>query len=83
MNQHHDTIISLVTTLAPDRGAAVDRHSELVDDLGYDSPRKMELIASIEKHLQIAVPPPQHPIDTVDDLLHWIDDVLTLRRGLP
>ena len=81
MNQHHDAIISLVASLAPDRGVPVGRHTELVDDLGYDSPRKMELVASIEKHLQIAVPPPQHPIDTVDDLLRWIDTISTPRQA--
>ena len=81
MNQHDDAIISLVATLAPDRGVPVGRQTELVDDLGYDSPRKMELVASIEKHLQIAVPAPQHPIDTVDDLLRWINTISTPRQA--
>ena len=83
MSEHDDAIISLVASLAPDRGGVVGRQSELVDDLGYDSPRKLELVASIEKHLETSVPAPQHSVDTVDDLLRWVDGVLASQARLP
>ena len=48
MSSVNDSVVSIVTRLAPDRMAPVTADSHLVDDLGYDSPRKMELVATLD-----------------------------------
>lgn len=65
-------IISVVASLAPDRLAPVTIDSHLVDDLGYDSPRKMELVATLENHLQTPLEEPDAPIETVREVVDWV-----------
>jgi acyl carrier protein len=65
-------VLSVVTSLAPDRLAPVTPESDLVDDLGYDSPRKMELVASLEALLGQQIPNPVDPVYTVGDVVAWV-----------
>jgi acyl carrier protein len=73
VNSLDESVVSIVTRLAPDRMAPVTRDSHLVDDLGYDSPRKMELVATLESHLQVRLKDPETPIDTVREVLDWVN----------
>lgn len=76
MNYSNDgfeaAVVGLVASLAPDRLAPVTVASDLVDDLGYDSPRKMELVAVLEDFLGQRLPDPGAPIETVEDVLTWV-----------
>lgn len=65
-------VLSVVTSLAPDRLAPVTLESDLVDDLGYDSPRKLELVVSLEGLLEQQIPNPAKPVETVADVVAWI-----------
>jgi acyl carrier protein len=69
----NDSVVSIVTRLAPDRMAPVTADSHLVDDLGYDSPRKMELVATLESHLKRRLKDPETPIDTVGEVIAWVE----------
>ncbi len=53
--------------------APVTRDSHLVDDLAYDSPRKMELVATLESHLQMRLTDPDVPVETVHDVIKWVN----------
>lgn len=66
-------ILSIVASLAPDRMAPVTPQSDLVDDLGYDSPRKMELVVTLESHLDQQLPDPTEPVVTVADVMAWVN----------
>jgi acyl carrier protein len=69
----NESVVSIVTRLAPDRMAPVSTDSHLVDDLGYDSPRKMELVATLESHLNMRLEDPRTPIDTVREVVDWVN----------
>ncbi|WAC90032.1 acyl carrier protein [Mycobacterium sp. Aquia_213] len=69
----NDSVVSIITRLAPDRMAPVGTDSHLVDDLGYDSPRKMELVATLESHLKMRLKDPETPIDTVREVIDWVN----------
>ncbi|SOX52943.1 acyl carrier protein, partial [Mycobacterium ahvazicum] len=69
----NDSVVSIVTRLAPDRMAQVTGDSHLVDDLGYDSPRKMELVATLESHLKMRLKDPETPLDTVGEVVDWVN----------
>lgn len=71
-NALDSTVLSLVASLAPDRMSAVTADSDLVDDLGFDSPRKLELVAALETHLGQRIPDPVEPVQTVGDVIDWI-----------
>ncbi|MBV9090619.1 MAG: acyl carrier protein [Mycobacteriaceae bacterium] len=66
------TVLSIVAGLAPDRTAPVTLDADLVDDLGYDSPRKMELVATLESRLGRQLPDPAEPVHTVADVVEWV-----------
>jgi acyl carrier protein len=72
VNSLDQSIMSMVARLAPDHGAPVSVDAHLTDDLGYDSSRKMELVATLESHLQVRLKDPDVPIETVHDLIEWI-----------
>lgn len=57
--------------------APVSVESHLVDDLGYDSPRKMELVATLESHLQTRLHDPSSPLETVGEVIEWVSANLT------
>lgn len=44
-----DELVQLIAQLAPDRDAPVSNDALLIDDLGYDSARIMELAAAMER----------------------------------
>jgi acyl carrier protein len=73
MTETDRDVVSIVASLAPDRMAPVTPQSDLVDDLGYDSPRKMELVATLESHLHQQLPDPTGPVTTVADVLAWVN----------
>ncbi|WP_025738503.1 acyl carrier protein [Mycobacterium genavense] len=73
MSSVNDSVVSIVTRLAPDRMAPVTTDSHLVDDLGYDSPRKMELVATLETHLNFPLTEPTTPIETVGEVIAWVE----------
>jgi acyl carrier protein len=73
VNSFDESIVTIVTRLAPDRMAPVTVDSHLVDDLGYDSPRKMELVATLESHLGMRLEDPRTPIDTVREVVDWVN----------
>ncbi|WAJ46774.1 acyl carrier protein [Mycobacterium sp. Aquia_216] len=73
MSSVNESVVSIVTRLAPDRMAPVTADSHLVDDLGYDSPRKMELVATLESHLKMRLKDPETPIDTVREVVDWVN----------
>jgi acyl carrier protein len=73
VNSFDQSILSLVAALAPDRMASVTADAHLVDDLGYDSPRKMELAATLENHLQVRLKDPDIPVETVHDVIGWVN----------
>lgn len=72
MSPLEQTVISVVASLAPDRMAPVTIDSHLVDDLGYDSPRKMELVAALEGQLRTRLEEPDAPIETVREVVDWV-----------
>jgi acyl carrier protein len=53
--------------------APISEDSHLVDDLGYDSPRKMELVVTLESHLQMRLKDPDTPVETVHDVIDWVN----------
>jgi acyl carrier protein len=53
--------------------APVTPDSHLVDDLAYDSPRKMELVATLESHLQMRLTDPDVQVETVQDVINWVN----------
>lgn len=73
MNSFDQSILSIIAGPAPDRMAPVARDSHLVDDLAYDSPRKMELVATLESHLGVRLWDPEIPFETVDDVIGWVN----------
>jgi acyl carrier protein len=73
VNSLTESVVSIVTRLAPDRMAPVTTDSHLVDDLGYDSPRKMELVATLESHLKVRLKDPETPLDTVREVVDWVN----------
>ncbi|MGC2654989.1 MAG: phosphopantetheine-binding protein [Mycobacterium sp.] len=66
------SITCIIAGLAPDRMAPITADSHLVDDLGYDSPRKMELVATLESHLQIRLKETDTAVQTVRDVIDWV-----------
>ncbi|MGH3551988.1 MAG: acyl carrier protein [Mycobacterium sp.] len=77
MNAFDHSILSIVAGLAPDRMTPVTEDSHLVDGLGYDSPRKMELVATLESHLQMRLKDPEIPVETVQDVIGWVNTNLS------
>ncbi|QLL06969.1 acyl carrier protein [Mycobacterium vicinigordonae] len=73
MNAFDESIVGIVAALAPDRMAPVTADSDLVEDLGYDSPRKMELVATLEAHLEMRLEDPDAPLQTVREVIDWVD----------
>ncbi|MCV7076895.1 acyl carrier protein [Mycobacterium szulgai] len=78
MNSVEQSVLSVVARLAPDRMAPVSVESHLVEDLGYDSPRKMELVATLESHLQTRLHDPSAPLETVGEVIEWVNANLTV-----
>ena len=39
----------------------------------HDSPRKMELVATLESHLGVRLRDPEIPLETVDDVIGWVN----------
>lgn len=66
------TVLAVVAALAPDRMSPATPDSDLVDDLGYDSPRKMELVATLETRLGRQLRDPVQPVHTVADVVAWV-----------
>lgn len=79
MNPLEQSIVSVVAALAPDRMSPVTVDSHLVDDLGYDSPRKMELVATLESHLQTRLHDPHSPLETVGEVISWVNANVSVR----
>ncbi|ACC43373.1 MULTISPECIES: acyl carrier protein [Mycobacterium ulcerans group] len=73
MNPLDQAILSVIASLAPDHMAPVTVDSYLVDDLGYDSPRKMELVAALESRLQMRLKDPEIPLETVGEVIGWVN----------
>ncbi|CAM2769725.1 acyl carrier protein [Skermania piniformis] len=50
-----DDIIDVVAALAPDRGAPVTPDTQLIDGLGFDSARRLELGEALQRRFGCAV----------------------------
>lgn len=48
-NELERDVVEIVTALAPDRSGPITPATTLVDDLGYDSARLLELGATLER----------------------------------
>ncbi len=72
----HDTAVRLIVAMAPmdeGRGAAVAADLRLIDDLGYDSVRLMELTVVLERKFGL---PRQLPEQLAG--VHTVGDVIAL-----
>ena len=49
MTAMQDTVLALVTALAPSPATVPDLHGALIDDLGYTSLRLLELCIAVER----------------------------------
>jgi len=66
---------AIIETLTPFRkeGASLDGDTRLVNDLGLDSVKVMELLLQVEDHFDISIPLNILPdVHTVDDLARAI-----------
>lgn len=60
-----------------DTQRAIEPDSQIVDDLGLDSMRTMEMVMELEDRLDVAIPLNMLPeIQTVDDLVKALQQVV-------
>ncbi|MCX5041646.1 acyl carrier protein [Aldersonia sp. NBC_00410] len=76
-------VIELVISLAPDRHGTSTAASSLVDDLGYDSARLIELTAVLEQYFGCSLIDTQRddPPATVGDVADLVSDSIAQQRN--
>lgn len=79
MTDPTDSVHTLIRRLAPGDPKALADDQRLIEDLGYDSIRLLELTIAIERTFGL----PRHAPAELVDVLRVGDVVELVRRGLP